>query len=80
MPSRALARKLAALIISTNAYTIKAAPMPLTNAQKQAAHRARRDAKLARMQTALEAIAARLDGNTKPLAVEVHQIATEGLQ
>jgi CelD/BcsL family acetyltransferase involved in cellulose biosynthesis len=54
--------------------------MPLTNAQKQAAHRVRRDAKMARMQTALESIVARLDGNTKPLAVEVHQIATEGLQ
>ena len=41
--------------------------MRLTNAQKQAAHRARRDAKMARMQEALQRIAARLEGNTKPL-------------
>ena len=46
-----------------------------TNAQRQAAYRSR----YTKRTQALKAILDKLDGNTKALAIELRNIATEGL-
>ncbi len=54
--------------------------MSKTIAQAQKEYRERRAARIARMKSALDRIIARLDGNDKPLAVELRAIALEGLE
>jgi hypothetical protein len=53
--------------------------MPLTNAQKQAAHRARRSAKIERLEAGHRIIADKLEGRTQALAVELRTIALNAL-
>lgn len=57
--------------------------MALTNAQKQSAHRARVAKKLSRavvLENGLQSIIAELEGNDKPMAIRIRQIATEALK
>lgn len=51
-----------------------------TNAEHQRAYRERRQQRFERMSSSLSAILAKLDGNDKPLAVEIRKIAEEGLK
>lgn len=53
--------------------------MAKTLSERQRDYRQRKAAEPARMRDALERIIARLEGNEKPLAVEIRQIAREGL-
>ncbi len=53
--------------------------MSKTVAQAQREYRERRAARIERMRSALYRIIARLDGNDKPLAVELRTMAEEGL-
>ena len=54
--------------------------MSKTVAQAQKEYRDRRKARMDRMRSALEGIVAKLDGNDKPLAVAVREIALGGLK
>lgn len=51
----------------------------MNNAEHQAAYRKRRTQERERMKGALETIDTRLEGNEKPLAVEIREVAREGL-
>lgn len=54
--------------------------MALSNVERQQRYRAKLAQRLGQMELALTRIAARLDGNDKPLAVELRAIAEEGLR
>ncbi len=53
--------------------------MRLTNAELQARYRARQTGKSKAMASSLQRIVDRLDGNDKPLAVELRAMALDGL-
>jgi len=50
------------------------------NPKHQAAFRARRAERFARMETKLREIVKELDGNEKPLAIKLRALAEEGLR
>jgi len=51
-----------------------------TNAERQAAHRARRNAQFDKRTATLQQILTMLDGNQKPMAVKLRAVAEEGLR
>ena len=54
--------------------------MPMTNAEHQAAYRARRAAQFDKRTATLQQILIMLDGNQKPMAVKLRAVAEEGLR
>jgi hypothetical protein len=53
--------------------------MALSNTERQKAFQVRRSTMIENMRDALNRIIVRLDGNDKPLAVELREIAKSGL-
>jgi len=54
--------------------------MAKSNAEHQAAYRARRNAQFDKRTATLQQILTMLDGNQKPMAVKLRSVAEEGLR